>query len=119
LCTFHLLSHGFTNRDLRTLLAPLLGLAPEDMTSGQLTYDLRRLRIHGLIARIPHSFRYQVTPAGIHRALFLTRLTQRLLIPGLAQLTDPSPPTATPLRAAARAYDAAIDDLTRQAKLAA
>jgi hypothetical protein len=53
------------------------------MTSGQLTYDLRRLRIHGLIRRIPHSFRYQVTPAGIRQALFLTRLTQRLLIPGL------------------------------------
>jgi hypothetical protein len=119
LCSFHLLPHGFTNRDLRTLLAPLLGLAPEDMTSGQITYDLRRLRIHGLIARIPHSFRYQVTPAGIRQALFLTRLTQRLLIPGLAQLTDPSPPASSRLRTAARAYDAATGELTRQAGLAA
>ena len=50
LCVFRLLPHGFTNRDLRNHLAPLLGLAPEDMTSGQITYDLRRLRIHGLIA---------------------------------------------------------------------
>jgi len=41
------------------------------------------------------------------------------LIPGLAQLTDPSPPASTRLRAAARAYDAAIDDLTRHAGLAA
>jgi hypothetical protein len=61
------------------------------MTSGQLTYDLRRLRIHGLICRIPHSFRYQVTLTGLRQALFLTRLTQKFLIPGLAQLTDPSP----------------------------
>ena len=53
LCVFRLLPHGFTNRDLRTHLAPLLGLDPEDMTSGQITYDLRRLRIHGLIERIP------------------------------------------------------------------
>ena len=119
LCVFRLLPHGFTNRDLRNCLAPLLGLTPEDMTSGQITYDLRRLRIHGLIERIPHSFRYQVTPAGIRQALFLTRLTQRLLIPGLAQLTDPSPPAPARLRAAARAYDAAIDDLARQAGLAA
>jgi hypothetical protein len=89
------------------------------MTSGQITYDLRRLRIHGLIQRIPHSFRYQVTPAGLRQARFLTRLTQRLLIPGLSQLTDPSPPLPTPLRAAARAYDTAIDELTRQAMLAA
>ena len=119
LCVFRLLPNGFTNRDLRTHLAPLLGLTPEAMTSGQITYDLRRLRIHGLIQRIPHSFRYQVTPAGLRQALFLTRLTQRLLIPGLAELTDPSPPAPSRLRAAARAYDAALDDLTRHAGLAA
>ena len=119
LCAFRLLPAGFTNRDLRTHLAPLLGLNPEAMTSGQLTYDLRRLRIHGLIRRIPHTFRYQVTPAGLRQALFLTRLTQRLLIPGLAELTDPSPPAPSRLRAAARAYDAALDDLIRHAGIAA
>jgi len=119
LCVFRLLPNGFTNRDLRVHLAPLLGLDPEAMTSGQITYDLRRLRIHGLIHRIPHSFRYQVTPAGLRQAFFLTRLTQRLLIPGMAGLTDPSPPVPSRLRAAARAYDAALDDLTRHAGLAA
>ena len=119
LCVFRLLPNGFTNRDLRTCLAPLLGLEPGAMTSGQLTYDLRRLRIHGLIERIPHSFRYQVTPAGLRQALFVTRLTRRLLIRGLAELTDPSPPAPSRLRAAARAYDAAIDEFTRQAMIAA
>ena len=119
LCVFRLLPNGFTNRDLRGYLAPLLGLNPEAMTSGQITYDLRRLRIHGLIQRIPHSFRYQVTPAGLRQALFLTRLTQRLLIPGLAELTDPSPPAPSRLRAAARAYEAALDDLTRHAGIPA
>jgi hypothetical protein len=119
LCVFRLLPNGFTNRDLRTCLAPLLGLTAEAMTSGQITYDLRRLRIHGLIQRIPHSFRYQVTPAGLRQALFLTRLAQHLLIPGLAQLTDPSPPAPSRLRAAARAYEASLDDLARQAGLAA
>jgi hypothetical protein len=119
LCAFRLLPNGFTNRDLRTHLAPLLGLTPEAMTSGQITYDLRRLRIHGLICRIPHSFRYQVTLTGLRQALFLTRLTQRFLIPGLAELTDPSPPVTTRLRAAARAYEASLDDLARHAGLAA
>ena len=119
LCTFRLLPAGFTHRDLRTRLAPLLGLPPEAMTSGQITYDLRRLRIHGLIQRIPHSFRYQVTTTGIRQALFLTRLAQRLLIPGLADLTGSAPPAPSRLRAAARAYDAAIDDLTQHAGLAA
>ena len=119
LCVFRLLPNGFTNRDLRGCLAPLLGLNPEAMTSGQITYDLRRLRIHGLIQRIPHSFRYQVTPAGLRQALFLTRLTQRLLIPGLAELTGPSPPAPSRLRAAARACDSAPDDLIRHAGIAA
>jgi hypothetical protein len=119
LCAFRLLPNGFTHRDLRTCLAPLLGLTAEAMTSGQITYDLRRLRIHGLICRIPRSFRYQVTAAGIRQALFLTRLTQRFLTPGLAELTDPSPPVPSRLRAAARAYEASLDDLARQAGLAA
>jgi hypothetical protein len=119
LCVFRLLPNGFTNRDLRICLAPLLGLEPGAMTCGQITYDLRRLRIHGLIERIPGTFRYQVTVTGIRQALFLTRLTQRLLIPGLAELTDPSPPAPSRLRAAARAYDAALDDFTRHAGLAA
>src|SRR5437588_5429091 len=39
-----LLPHGFTNHDLRTLIAPLLGTTPEDITAGKMTYDLRRLR---------------------------------------------------------------------------
>ena len=119
LCLFRLLPNGFTNRDLRTCLAPLLGLTPEAMTSGQISYDLRRLRIHGLIERIRGTFRYQVTEAGIRQALFLTRLTQRLLITGLAELAPPDPPAHSRLRAAARAYDAAIDDLARQSGLAA
>src|SRR5690349_4761695 len=118
LCAFRLLPNGFTNRDLRNCLAPLLGLTPEAMTSGQITYDLRRLRIHGLICRIPHSFRYRVTLAGLRQALFLTRLTQRFLIPGLAELTDASPPAPARLRAAASAYETRLDDLARQAGLA-
>jgi hypothetical protein len=119
LCVFRLLPNGFANRDLRTHPAPLPGLTPEAMTSGQITYDLRRLHIHGLIERIPGTFRYQVTVTGIRQALFLTRLTQRFLIPGLAELTDPSPPVHTGLRATARAYEASLDDLARKAGLAA
>jgi hypothetical protein len=119
LCLFRLLPDGFTNRDLRTCLAPLLGRTPEAMTSGQISYDLRRLRIHGLIERIRGTFRYQVTEAGIRQALFLTRLTQQLLITGPAELARPDPPAHSPLRAAARACDAAIDDLARQSGPAA
>ena len=85
---------GFTSRGLRHYLAPLLGKTPEDMSGGQISYDLRRLRAHQIIERIPHSRSYQVTEDGLTIALFLTRLTQRLLIPGLAQLTAPDHPAA-------------------------
>ncbi len=114
-----LLPRGFTNRELRTLIAPLLGKHPEDITAGKMTYDLRRLREHGLIQRIPRTRRYHVTDTGLQHALFLTRAHDHLLRTGLAQLTDPSPPAPSPLRAAARAYQAAFDNLASQAHLAA
>ncbi len=114
-----LLPRGFTNRELRTLIAPLLGTTPEDITAGKMTYDLRRLREHGLITRIPHTRRYHVTDTGLHDALLFTRAHDHLLRPALAQTTDPSPPAPSRLRAAARTYQAAYDDLARQAHLAA
>ncbi|HEV7828632.1 MAG TPA: hypothetical protein VGP04_07230 [Pseudonocardiaceae bacterium] len=117
LCVFRLLPRGFTNRDLRIHLAPQLGLPPEDMTSGQITYDLRRLRVHGLIQRIPTTHRYRVTDPGLRQALFLTRAHTRLLRTGLAEIHGP--PVPTKLRAAARAYDNAINELARTAGLAA
>jgi len=51
--------------------------------------------------------------------MFLTRVHNRLIRTGTAHLTDPDPPTPTPLRAATRAYDTALDELTHQAGLAA
>ncbi|OBI88779.1 hypothetical protein [Mycobacterium asiaticum] len=114
-----LLVHGFTNRDLRTLIAPLLGTTAEHITAGQMTYDLRRLRAHGLIERIPHSRRYTVTATGLQHALLFTHAHDHLLGAGLAQVSDPSPPRKTNLHNAARAYQAAIDELTQQARQAA
>jgi hypothetical protein len=46
--------------------------------------QLRRLRLHGLIERVPDSFRYRVTQFGLRAALFFTRAYNRLLRPGLA-----------------------------------
>ena len=119
LLVHRLLPHGFTNRDLRMLIAPLLGKTPEDITAGKMTYDLRRLRAHGLIQRIPKTRRYQVTDIGLQEALLFTHAHDHLLRTGLAELTDPSPPRPSPLRAAARAYQAAFDDLASYAHLAA
>jgi len=119
LCVFRLLPRGFANRDLRHHLAPLLGLTPQAMTSGQITYDLRRLRHHGLIERIAHTHRYQVTATGLRHALFLTRACDRLLHGGLAELAQPPPARPSKLRTATHAYETALDDLLTRAGLAA
>ena len=116
---FRLLPNGFLNRDLRGLLADLLGRAPHDIRPGQVSYDLRRLRAHGLITRIPRSHRYRVTDTGLHHAMLITHLQTRILQPGLAHLTDPAPPAPSALRAAARSYQRALDQLARDAELAA
>jgi hypothetical protein len=51
--------------------------------------------------------------------MLLTHIHTRLLHPGLAQLTDPNPPTPTRLRTAARHYQHALNQLTQEAGLAA
>jgi hypothetical protein len=114
-----LLPNGFTNRDLRALVATLLGTTIEDITAGKMTYDLRRLRVHGLIERIPKSRRYRITDTGLQHALLFTHAHDHLLRTGLAQLTDPDPPWPSQLRSAARAYQTAFDNLASQAHLAA
>jgi hypothetical protein len=79
----------------------------------------RRTRPGGAVEGPRLAFRYQVTDPGIRAARYLTRVHDRLLRTGLAQLTDPSPPAPAPLRAADHAYQAAIDELIRGAGLAA
>ena len=58
--------HGFTNRELREHLVrvryPLAAEAAKQ--SGQVTRLLRRLHIHWLVAKIPHSRRWRVSRSG-------------------------------------------------------
>jgi hypothetical protein len=119
LLIFRLHANGFSNADLRHHLAQMLGADPTTWPPGRATYDLRRLRLHGLIERIPTTHRYRVTDTGLHHAMFLTRVHNRLIQSGTAQLTDPNPPAPTPLRAASRAYDTALNELIQQGGLAA
>jgi hypothetical protein len=100
LLVFRLLPEGFTNQTLRAHVAPLLGLSTDQYTQGRMTYDLRRLRLHGLIERRPGSHRYQLTNFGSRIALLFSRTYLRLVRPSLASAFDPRPPIPSPLRAA-------------------
>jgi hypothetical protein len=109
---------GFRNPDLRTLVAQLRGLPPGAVTPGQMTYDLRRLREHGLIERLPRSNRYRITDLGLSTALLITRVQERVLPTGFAHLVAREP-NSSRLRTSARAFQAAIDELLQQQGLAA
>jgi hypothetical protein len=119
LVLFCLLPAGFANKDLRPLLAHLLGLAPSQISPGQMTYHLRRLRLHGLITRLPHTHRYQVTPHGLRLALFCTRLHARVLRPGITAILPEVATTDTVLRPAFDRLDRAINQFLEQARLVA
>jgi predicted MarR family transcription regulator len=102
---------GFSNRSLRALVAGLLGTT---YTASQMTYDLRRLRLAGLIRRLPHSNRYQLTADGIRIAVFYTKIYNRLLVP----LTAADQPQAPPqLRQALHTLDRHIDSYINRARL--
>src|SRR5262249_59814691 len=62
LLLFLLVQGTFRNKDLREHIAPLLGMQPSQLSPGRVTYDLRRLRLHGLIERIPKTHSYRITP---------------------------------------------------------
>lgn len=115
---FCLLPRGFSNRDLRARLAPLLGKKPSDMTPGQMTYDLRRLRLRGLIERIAGTHRYHVTPLGLRVALFYTRAHARLLRTGLSVVMPDGASDSSSLAASFAAVEKAMDRLHAEAKLA-
>ena len=75
-----------TNKSLRESVAQLMGVDPTQYTSAKMSYDLRRLRLKGLVERLPHSHAYRLTELGTKTAIFFTKLYGRLFVPGLSAL---------------------------------
>jgi hypothetical protein len=120
LCLFLVLPEGFRNATMRQWMAQALGVSAEEYAGGRMTYDLRRLRLHRLIERIPHTHRYRVTDLGIRVSLFFTKVHSRILRPGLSQLFDGCPKAPNrPIATAMAKLDQALGALFDQAKLAA
>jgi hypothetical protein len=89
LLLFRHLPRGFTNAELRQTLTPLLTCSAEDLKPGRMTYHLRRLRLRGLIERIPKTHRYQVTDSGLHTALFYLCTFTRIIRPNTSHRSPP------------------------------
>src|SRR4029078_6692689 len=92
LCQTRLAATGFTNKSLRALITGLLG---SDYRPGQMTYDLRRLRLAGLIHRLPHTHHYTLTSDRIRIAVAYTKIYNRLLVP-LTAADQPQAPRELP-----------------------
>lgn len=112
-------TRGFDNQQLCSHLASLFGLDYTTYPPGRMSYDLRRLRLHGLTERIPNSYCYQLTPQGLRVAMFFSRTYARLLRRGLAEITDASTISPSTLRNAFYRLQTAIDRRYEDLKLAA
>jgi hypothetical protein len=120
LCWFILLPQGFRNATLRLAVGQLMGESPQPYSPGRMTYDLRRLRLHGIITKIPGTHRYEVTHDGIRICLFFTKVHDRIIRPGFSELADGCPKAPNrPIAAAMRQLDRSMEQLIDEAKLAA
>jgi hypothetical protein len=119
LILFRQLAEGFRSADLRHHLAALSGRDPESLSQGAITYQLRRLRLHNMIERLPNSFRYRVTEFGFRAALFFTRVYNRILRPGLAAALPGLRAIDAPLKHAFDKIDAQVNEWVNHAQLAA
>jgi len=109
--TVHSLPGTVTNQSLRATVTRLLG---SPYTSAQMSYDLRRLRLKGLLERVDGTHTYRITPDGQRVAVFYTKLHNRLLVPLLAADQPPAPPD---LRQALRTIDRHVEAAIDRARL--
>jgi len=118
LTSFAHLAQGLTNQTLRQQVADLLGLDPAAYTAAQMAYDLRRLRLKGLLERLPNSYRYQLTTWGRQVALLFAKLDARLFRRIFAAL-EPQPLLADPIHQALAQFDCALEMAIIQANIEA
>jgi hypothetical protein len=120
LCGFIATPVGFTNRTLRDRVRALHNPEPDSYDQTRMTYDLRRLRLKGLIVRVPRSHRYLLTPLGRRAALFMSKSFTRIVRPVLHRVDPALPDNADDaLRRAWLNCERAIDQAVAQARIAA
>ena len=104
---------GFSNKSLRPLVTALLG---QPYSQAQASYDLRRLKLKGLIVKLEHSNTYVLTGEGQRFAISYSKIHNRLLRPLFAA---DHPPAPLEVRRALRTLARAVDDYIREARIAA
>ena len=73
---------GLSNRRLQRV--------PPDKNGGQITRMLKRLRLHRLIKKIGHTYKYYVTALGQKALLAALKLREHLIVPALVTPVSPA-----------------------------
>jgi hypothetical protein len=122
LTAFVFTPEGLTNQSLRPRVAALMNMPLSQYTTAKMSYDLRRLRLKGIVSRLDGKNRYALTSTGRKLALFFVKTYVRILKPGLQSMQTGSAPETVKLRTLAGTWkklDQAIDGLVASAKLCA
>ena len=107
---------SITNKSLRALMTGLLG--GTNYSINQASYDLTRLRVNGLITRIPAKNGYRLTDDGLRFAISYAKVHDRLLRPLLARRPTAGQPPAPPrIRKALHTINIHIIETIEQARL--
>jgi hypothetical protein len=109
--------NGFRHAEVRQIVPALLGIAPEGYTAAQMSYDLRRLRLKGLIARVAGRHTYILTTYGRKVVYLMTKLQQRIFNVASAALETTSV-LPSQLAHAFRQLDDELAKLVAEAQLA-
>src|SRR5262249_2799485 len=92
---------------------------PHSRSDELMSYQLRRLRLHGIIERIPQTHRYRITHSGLRTVWFYTRTYSRIPRPGLGTLLPQLSPPSSSLRRCFDKLDHEVTEWIQRAKLAA
>ncbi len=72
---------GWRSRQMHEAVLDAYGLTEQTYTLGQLRYDLRKLKAHGLVERLGRSYCYRLTPKGIRVAVMFLLFHKRVCGP--------------------------------------
>jgi hypothetical protein len=71
----------WTTAQLHAAVLDTYNVKPKDYTLTQLRYDVRKLRLHGLIERVPKTYAYRFTPKGTKLSILLVQMRKRIYGP--------------------------------------
>jgi len=85
----HVLAGTFTTADLYPRVLQMLGRRPDQYKLNALRYDLSKLRAKGLVEKLPHSRRYELTGPGYRLCIVYLKLFEKLYAPLTAGVIHP------------------------------